>query len=88
MGAALMRGDLDAAWHFNPVVLVAASALGLWAVLLLAERTGVVERATGRSLPRPGVRTRRAVALAGIVVLAAFAVARNLPFGPLAGWKV
>lgn len=89
MGAALMRGDLGAAWHFNPVTLVATGVLGLWAALLVAERTGLVARATGRrSLPRPGPRTRRAATLAGAVVLAAFAIARNLPVGPLAGWKV
>jgi len=27
MAAALLRGDLDAAWHFNPVVLVRSSVL-------------------------------------------------------------
>lgn len=29
MAAALLRGDLDAAWHFNPVVLVLGPLLGV-----------------------------------------------------------
>ncbi|WP_241996423.1 DUF2752 domain-containing protein [Kribbella antiqua] len=29
MAAALLRGDLDAAWHFNPVVLVLGPLIGV-----------------------------------------------------------
>lgn len=84
MGAALMHGDVSAAFHYNPLALIGLTGLGLGWLVLLAQRAGLVK---GRlpSLSRPA---RRAVGVAALVIVIAFTVARNLPVGPLAGWRV
>ena len=84
MGAVLMHGDLPAAFHDNPLALIGLTGLGLGWLVLLAQRAGIVK---GR-LPALSRRWRRILALAAVVVVLAFSVARNLPVGPLAGWKV
>lgn len=84
MGAALMHGDLSAAFHYNPLALIGLTGLGLGWLVLLARRTGIIK---GR-LPVVSKRWRRILGIAGAVVVLAFSVARNLPVGPLAGWEV
>jgi Protein of unknown function (DUF2752) len=84
MGAAVLRGDLVAAWHFNPVALIGTALLGVWFAGALLYQVGVLRR----PMPRPRGRLQKGLGVALVVVLVAFAVGRNLPFGPLAGFKV
>lgn len=84
MGAALMHGDVSGAFHYNPLALIGITGLGLGWLVLLADRAGVI----GHRLPSMPKRWRRVLAVAGAVVVLAFTIARNLPVGPLAGWKV
>jgi hypothetical protein len=84
MGAALMHGDVPAAFHYNPLALIGLTGLGLGWLVLVAHRAGIIRR----RLPAVPTRWRRGLAIAGAVVVLAFTVARNLPVGPLAGWKV
>lgn len=84
MGAALMHGDVSAAFRYNPLALIGLTALGLGWLVLLGQRAGIIK---GR-LPALSRRRRRILALAALVVVIAFSVARNLPVGPLTGWKV
>jgi hypothetical protein len=84
MGAALMRGDLLAAWNFNPVALLGGTALVAWFVGALLYQAGWLPR----PMPRPHGTTGRVMAVALLVLLAVFTVGRNLPFGPLAGFRV
>ncbi len=65
----LLQGDLAGAWDMNPLLVVAAPvALVLWARWVWL---------AWRGRPVPLVSTRAAIGLG--VVLALFAVARNLP---------
>jgi hypothetical protein len=78
MAAALLRGDLDAAWHFNPVVLVLGPLVGVavgYQVLAWALESLRLVR-----LPRLSVSPRVADwLLKGVLVLlAVYGVARNL----------
>lgn len=84
MGAALMHGNISAAFHYNPLALIGLTGLGLGWLVLLAQRAGIVK---GR-LPVLSRRVRRVAGIAALVVVIAFTVARNLPVGPLAGWRV
>ena len=84
MGAALMHGDLSAAFRYNPLALIGLAGLGLGWLVLFAQRAGIIN---GR-LPVVPKRWRRILGIAGVVVVLAFSVARNLPVGPLAGWRV
>jgi Protein of unknown function (DUF2752) len=84
MGASLMHGDVPAAFHYNPLALIGLTGLGLGWLVLLAHRAGIVK---GR-LPDVSKRARRVLKIAGLVVIVAFTVARNLTVGPLAGWRV
>ncbi len=78
MAAALLRGDLVAAWHFNPVVLVVGPLIGVavgyqllaWAL----ERTRLVRLPRLRPDPRLIDRAIKVMA----VVLLVYGVARNL----------
>ncbi len=78
MAAALLRGDLDAAWHFNPVVLVLGPLIGVAVGYQLL--TWGLERARLVKLPRiaidPRVLNLAIKALA--VLLVVYGVARNL----------
>ena len=78
MAAALLRGDLDAAWHFNPVVLVIGPLIGVAVGYQLL--TWGLERARLVKLPRividPRVMNLAIKALA--VLLVVYGVARNL----------
>lgn len=78
MAAALLRGDLDAAWHFNPVVLVLGPLMGValgYQVLAWALESVRLVR-----LPRLSMSPRVADwLLKGVLVLlAVYGVARNL----------
>ena len=84
MGAALMHGELPAAFRYNPLALIGLTGLGLGWLVLLAQRAGIINA----RLPALSRRWRRILALAAVLVVLAFSVARNLPVGPLAGWKV
>lgn len=84
MGAALLHGDVPAAFGYNPLALIGITGLGLGWLVLLGQRAGIVRV----GLPVLAKRTRRALWVIGLVVVVAFTVARNLPVGPLAGWKV
>lgn len=78
MAAALLRGDLEAAWHFNPVVLVLGPLIGVavgyqvfaWAL----ERTRLLK------LPRLGMSPRAVdlVTKVLLVLMLVYGVARNL----------
>lgn len=78
MAAALLQGDLDAAWHFNPVVLVFGPLIGVavgyqllaWAL----ERVRLVK--LPRLRPNPRALDWGIKALA--VLLVVYGVARNL----------
>ncbi|WBQ04618.1 DUF2752 domain-containing protein [Kribbella sp. CA-293567] len=78
MAAALLRGDLDAAWHFNPVVLVFGPLIGVavgyqllaWAL----ERVRLVKLPRLRPNPRALDWSIKALA----VLLVVYGVARNL----------
>jgi hypothetical protein len=84
MGAAVLRGDLVAAWYANPVALVGGSVLLVWLAGAVLYQAGVLRR----PLPRPRGTVGRIVAGALLLVLVVFAVGRNLPFGPLAAFRV
>jgi len=84
MGASLMHGDVSAAFHYNPLALIGLTGLGLGWLVLLAQRAGIVKR----RVPVVSKRSRRVLGVATLVVVLAFTVARNLPVGPLAGWRV
>ena len=84
MGASLMHGNLSAAFHYNPLALISLTGLGLGWLVLLAQRAGIIKS----RLPVVSRRVRRVLAIAALVVVLAFTVARNLPVGPLAGWRV
>jgi hypothetical protein len=84
MGAALLHGDVVAAWHYNAMALIGVSAVGLWWAAAVAFRLGLVRRPP----PRLSARWRRPALIAAMVLMLAFSVARNLPVGPLAGWQV
>lgn len=84
MGASLMHGDVSAAFHYNPLALIGLTALGLGWLMLLGQRVGIVRA----RLPALSRRRRRTLGLVAGAVVLAFSVARNLPVGPLAGWKV
>lgn len=84
MGAALLHGDVGAAWHYNAMALVGVSAVALWWAAAVAFRLGLVRRPP----PRLPARWRRPALIAAVAVILAFSVARNLPVGPLAGWQV
>jgi Protein of unknown function (DUF2752) len=84
MGAAVMRGDVLAAWHFNPVALLGGTALVAWFLGALLYQAGWLRR----PMPRPRGTAGRVMAGALVVVLAVFTIGRNLPFGPLAGFRV
>jgi hypothetical protein len=78
MAAALLRGDLIAAWHFNPVVLVLGPLIGVavgyqllaWAL----ERVRLVKLPRLRPSPRAVDWGVKALA----VLLLVYGVARNL----------
>ena len=78
MAAALLRGELDAAWHFNGAVLVLGPLIGVavgYQILAWAlDRIGWVK------LPRlrMGPRAVRLVTTALLGVLLVFGVLRNL----------
>ena len=84
MGAALLRGDVLAAWHFNPVALVGGTALVAWFAGALLYQAGLLER----PMPRPRGAIGRVLAGLALLVLVVFTVGRNLPFGPLAAFRV
>lgn len=78
MAAALLRGDLNAAWHFNPVVLVlgplAGLAIGYQLLAWALESLRVVR------LPRLALSPRVTdwLTKAIIALLIVYGVARNL----------
>ena len=78
MAAALLRGDLDAAWHFNPVVLILGPLIGVAVgYQLLAwglERMRLIKLPRLRPNPRAVDWAVRALA----VLLVVYGVARNL----------
>jgi uncharacterized protein DUF2752 len=78
MAAALLRGDLNAAWHFNPVVLVLGPLIGV-AIGYQLLAWGL-ERARLVRLPRIKVNPRvMDLAIKALVVLLlVYGVARNL----------
>lgn len=84
MGAAMLRGDVLAAWHFNPVVLVGGTALITWFVGALLYQAGWLRR----PMPRPRGIAARILLGVLLVVLVVFTIGRNLPFGPLAAFRV
>lgn len=84
MGAAMLRGDVLAAWHFNPVALVGGTALITWFVVALLYQAGWLRR----PMPRPRGIAGRVLAVLLLLVLVVFTIGRNLPFGPLAAFRV
>ena len=84
MGAAMLRGDVLSAWQFNPVVLLGGTTLVIWFVGALLYQAGWLRR----PLPRPRGTTGRVLAVLLLLVLVVFTVGRNLPFGPLAAFRV
>lgn len=84
MGAAMLRGDVLAAWHFNPVVLVGGTALIIWFVGALLYQAGWLRR----PMARPRGTLGRILAGVLLLVLVVFTIGRNLPFGPLAAFRV
>lgn len=84
MGASLMHGNVSTAFHYNPLALIGLTGLGLGWLVLLAQRAGLIKR----RFPALSRRSRRVIGVAVLVVVVAFTVARNLPVGPLAGWRV
>jgi hypothetical protein len=80
MGAAMLRGDVAAAWAFNPVALLGGTALGIWLAGALLYQAGLL----GRPMPRPRGTAGRVLAAALLLLVIVFTVGRNLPFGPLA----
>lgn len=78
MAAALLRGDLDAAWHFNPVVLVLGPLIGVAIGYQLL--TWALESARLIKLPRLRMSpvTLKWLLRALAVVLVVYGIARNL----------
>lgn len=78
MAAALLRGELDAAWHFNPVVLVIGPLIGVAVGYQLL--TWALETARLVKLPRLriGPGTLKWLLRALTVVLVVYGIARNL----------
>jgi hypothetical protein len=79
MGAALLHGDLAAAYAFNPLVLVALTGLGVVAVVWAAELAGgpavrPPRRVAGRLRQVPAM----AWLLLALLVAVAYTVLRNL----------
>ncbi|MBB6566402.1 DUF2752 domain-containing protein [Kribbella sandramycini] len=78
MAAAMLRGDLDAAWHFNPVVMVLGPLIGVavgYQLLAWALESVRVAR-----LPRLKMRpaTVDRVTKALLVLMIGYGIARNL----------
>jgi hypothetical protein len=84
MGAAVLRGDLAAAWYANPVALVGGAVVLAWLAGAILYQAGVLRR----PLPRPRGTFGRVVVVALVLALVVFAVGRNLPFGPLTAFRV
>jgi hypothetical protein len=78
MAAALLRGELDAAWHFNPLVLVLGPLVGVAVGYQVFAWT--LESLRLVRLPRLSISPRAVnrLARAVIVLLAVYGVARNL----------
>jgi len=78
MAAALLQGDLNAAWHFNPVVLILGPLIGVavgyqflaWAL----ERVRLIKLPRLRPSPRAVDWAIKALA----VLLLVYGVARNV----------
>lgn len=84
MMAALLRGDVGAALHFNAPVLVGSVVLAyLWLSWVL-ERFGLVRLWR----PRLPARVQRLVYPAIVVLAITFMVVRNLPFAPFSALYV
>jgi hypothetical protein len=78
MAAALLRGDLDAAWHFNPVVLVLGPLVGIavgYQVLAWALESAHVIRLPRLTMSR---RTADWLMYGVIALLIVYGIARNL----------
>ncbi len=73
----LLHGDVAAAFAFNPL-LVALLPVFAWVLLGWAVRA-----TTGRAWPHPFRRRGWIWLLLGVILV--FSIARNLPWGPLAG---
>lgn len=84
MGAAILRGDLIAAWYFNPLALVGGTALLAWFVGALLYQAGWLRR----PMPRPRGTLGRVLVGLLLVGLVVFTIGRNLPFGPLAVFRL
>jgi small-conductance mechanosensitive channel len=78
MAAALLRGDLDAAWHFNPVVLVLGPLIGV--AIGYQMLTWALESARLIKLPRLRISpvTLKWLLRALAVLLVVYGIARNL----------
>ena len=78
MAAALLRGDLDAAWHFNPVVLVIGPLIGV--AIGYQMLAWALESLRLIRLPRLTIspRTLGWLTKALAVILIVYGVARNL----------
>ena len=78
MAAALLRGDLDAAWHFNPVVLVLGPLVGVAVGYQLL--AWALESLRLVRLPRLKISPRvyNWLIKATIALLVVYGVARNL----------
>ncbi|NEA31906.1 DUF2752 domain-containing protein [Streptomyces sp. SID13031] len=78
MAAAILRGDLNAAWHFNPVVLVLGPLIGVavgYQILAWAlESTRLVKLPRIRIGPRTLAWSLRALT----VLLITYGIARNV----------
>ena len=79
MGAALLHGDVQAAFGYNPLAFVALVVLGVLGALWTVEAAGGPSVRLPRALAE---RLRRVTAmrwlLAGLLVAAIYTVARNL----------
>ena len=73
----LLHGEWAAAFAFNPLLVALAPVLG-WFTLDWGLRA-----TTGRALPNPFRHRAWIWVLLGVIL--AFSIARNLPWGPLAG---
>ena len=78
MAAALLQGDLNAAWHFNPVVLVLGPLIGVAIGYQLL--TWALESARLIKLPRLRMSsvTLKWLLRALAVLLVVYGIARNL----------
>jgi hypothetical protein len=78
MAAALLRGDLDAAWHFNPIVLVLGPLIGVavgYQVLAWSLESLRLVRLPRLTISR---RTLDWLTYGVIALLIVYGVARNL----------